>query len=366
MKLLITGGHVTPALAVIDELKKEKKDVEVIFVGRKYVSDKKEAESMEYKEVVSRGIPFINLTTGRLTRVVSVQSLKHLLKVPIGLFNSLQILLKNKPDIILSFGGYLALPVAFMGYLLRIPVYTHEQTIHPGLANKLIAKVAKKVFISFDDSKQFFQIDKVILTGNPIREQVKKTIEKPFELSKDRPVIYITGGSLGSHSINVHIETILKELLRKYTVIHQVGNVEEFKDFERLQKLRENLHSALKNQYFVKEHVSSNEIGYILSKADIVIGRSGANTFSELFALKIPAIFIPLPWSAHGEQQKQAELFKKWNVGEIFDQDEKSSELLSLITHMIDHLHEYKNNFSKISSTYPHNAAQTIIQTIFA
>jgi UDP-N-acetylglucosamine--N-acetylmuramyl-(pentapeptide) pyrophosphoryl-undecaprenol N-acetylglucosamine transferase len=363
MKLLITGGHVTPALAVIDELQKGHHDVQIIFVGRKYTSETEHVDSMEYKEVTKRNVPFFHLVTGRLTRVISFQSFKNLLKVPVGFIGALKILSQHKPDAILSFGGYLALPVAYVGYMMKIPVYTHEQTIHPGLANRIIAKVAKKVFISFEESKQYFKSD-VVLTGNPIREQILQIVKKPFEIEKDRPVIYITGGSLGSHSINVHIETILKDLLRKYQVIHQTGNVKEYNDNERLQKLRSSFHPSLQHLYIIKEHVQSDELGYVFSKADVVISRSGANTFFELLTLKKPAIFIPLPWSGYGEQQKQADLFKAWGTGEVFDQERKSAELLDMIDSMIKNLDRYKENFEKLPAHYPKNAAQSIIKAI--
>ena len=140
MKLLITGGHLAPALALIEEIQKSKKEVDVIFVGRKHPIDKEKTLSLEYKEIIKKKLTFVSLEAGRLTRIISLSSLIGILKIPIGFLKSFFIINQYRPDIIMSFGGYLALPLVFWGYIFRIPIFTHEQTIKPGLANKLISK----------------------------------------------------------------------------------------------------------------------------------------------------------------------------------------------------------------------------------
>lgn len=359
MKLLITGGHVTPAIACIEEIQHQKLPIELVFVGRTHANDSDKGISFEYQEITKRNIPFINLSAGRVTRSVSLMSLQNILKIPSGFAQAYSLLKKIKPDVILSFGGYLAVPVAIVGNYLGIPVYTHEQTIHPGLANKIIANFAKKIFISFPETKIFFDQKKVVVTGNPLRKAVFKAIHSNLKLPNERKVMYITGGSLGAHGINILIEPILKDLLEKYTVIHQTGNVTEFNDYERLSKLRENLPDKLKKYYHLKQHYFDWEIGYIYSIADLVISRSGANTFFELLALKKPAIFIPLPISANQEQQKHAELYNNAGLGEIYEGN-VAKELLDIIVRMVNNLDLYKSN-SNLSHEYPENAAKTII-----
>lgn len=362
MKILITGGHITPALAVADKLL-TKKDVEIIFVGRKYTSSEDDV-SLEYKELTKRSVRFIHLQTGRLTRVASVKSFKSVIKIIPGFYKSLLILKKERPDVVLSFGGYIALPIAVAASFLKIPVYTHEQTAIPGLTNKLIAKFCKKIFISFAESARYFEGKKTILTGNPVRESVKAELHKPFEIPTGKPVLYVTGGSLGSHSINVHIDHILEKLLDNYVVIHQTGNVKEYQDFERLQKKRSELTAELCKNYFVMEHVFEEDLGYILKRANLVISRSGANTFFELIALEKPAILIPLPWSANGEQQRHAELFAENGVGKVFDQSDTSETLESLIAMMMEDIEVYKRNFHKLKSLYKTDAADQIVSEI--
>ncbi len=362
MKILITGGHITPALALADKLL-TKKNVEIVFVGRKYTSSEDDV-SLEYKELTKRGVRFIHLHTGRLTRVASIKSFKSVMKILPGFYKSLLILRSEKPDVVLSFGGYIALPIALTASFLKIPVYTHEQTAIPGLTNKVIAKFCKKIFISFAESARYFAVKKTILTGNPVRESIFAELHKPFDIPKGKPVLYITGGSLGSHSINYHIEHILEQLLENYVVIHQTGNVSEYKDFERLQQKRQSLPTDLQKNYFLMEHTFEEDLGYILSHTDLVSSRSGANTFFELIALQKPAILIPLPWCANGEQQRHAELFAEAGVGKIFDQSDSSDSLKSLIEMMMDDIEVYKSNFHKLKSLYKTDAADQIVSEI--
>jgi UDP-N-acetylglucosamine--N-acetylmuramyl-(pentapeptide) pyrophosphoryl-undecaprenol N-acetylglucosamine transferase len=366
MKLLITGGHLAPALAFIDDLKESTyKDNQLIFVGRKYNNEFEKTLSLEYKEVEKLGIPFFHIKTGRFTRAFSWRMAQNLCFIPLGFWQAFTILRKEKPDVIVSFGSYIAVPVAVVGGFMGITVYTHEQTIHPGLANQIIGFFARCIFISFEHSQSYFAKEKTLFTGNPVRKQIFHIIKKPFLVEKTKPVIYITGGSLGSHSINMHIEKLLPTLLEQFIIIHQSGDVKEFNDNERLTKLRETLPEQLKSRYFLQSHFYVDEIGYIYSIADIVISRAGANTFFELATLHKPTIFIPLPWSGYQEQQKQAELFKQAGVGEIFDQSDDSSKLLAVIKHMNDHLEEYKQHFSHFTLYSSTNATQIIRDTIF-
>ncbi|MBI4226227.1 UDP-N-acetylglucosamine--N-acetylmuramyl-(pentapeptide) pyrophosphoryl-undecaprenol N-acetylglucosamine transferase [Candidatus Roizmanbacteria bacterium] len=370
MKILITGGHFAPALAVIDEIADK---VSVVFVGRKYSLDQEKTFSLEYQEITKRHIPFYNLQTGRLTRLLILRSILNAIKIPLGLYQAISVLTKVKPDLILSFGGYIGFPICFIGFILKIPIFIHEQTIKPGLTNRLIGHLAKKIFISFAEAKECFPPEKVVLSGNPVRKTVLSIHKKPFDLKtplsgvkKHKPVIYFTGGSLGSHSVNVKIEKILSSLLKKYAVIQQTGSVKEYNDYQRLKDKRNKLANDLKANYYIRDHFFADELGYIYSESDLVVGRSGANTVFELIAWKKPAVFIPLPWSANQEQLKQAMLLQKAGVGEIFQQSQNFNQLLQLIEKVITNLEYYKNNFKNVELLYKENAAKIIVQTILS
>ena len=341
----------SPALAVIDEIGSR---ADIIFVGKKYDPENEKTFALEYREVAKKNVLFYNLQTGRLTRLFNFKSFINLLKIPLGFYQALRILIKEKPNSILSFGGYIGFPVCLIGFLLKIPVYIHEQTSKPGLTNRITGLLAKKIFISFEETKKYFSPEKIIASGNPVRKSVLKVSKKPFNFLKNKPVIYITGGSLGSHSINNKIKEILPGLLEKYIVIHQTGS----------RIIKNILPDKLKTTYFPREHFFADEIGYIYSISDLVIGRSGANTFFELIALEKPAIFIPLPWSAKDEQKKHAMIFQNAGAGEVFFQEGSGRELLLIIEKAISSIDKYKANISKLKHYYKPHAKDEIIKLL--
>ena len=232
MKILVTGAHFTPALATIEELKKIN-GVEVVYVGRKTTLEGDNAQSVESEILPSKGIKFIPLVTGRLQRSFTIYTIPSLLKIPIGLIQSFFIVLSEKPDVVLSFGGYVAVPIVFISWLFSIPIMIHEQTLVSGLANKISSWFADKIAVSFSG---IFNKEKFILTGNPIREIVMKTKSKKEAVL---PTILITGGNQGSHVINLAVEQCLERLTRIAGVIHVTGD-NRFKDYERLQSNKNN------------------------------------------------------------------------------------------------------------------------------
>lgn len=361
MKLLVTGGHPTPALAVIDALlERGMAKEDILFVGKKYTLDTETTLSFEYKEIKKRGIEFIPLQAGKLTRLINLQSLRNVLRIPLGFYNAKKIIHTYAPSRVLTFGGYLAVPVAYWAHKKHIPIYTHEQTIRPGTANKIIAKWANRVFVSFQETARYFPKHKVLVTGNPIRQCIfqPSILDEQFDAHKQ--TIYITGGNLGSHSINMKIKPILSQLLDLYNVIHQTGDVREYNDYEVLKELAETFPPVKRKRYLIKKNVFDDEIGSVLNKADVVVGRSGANTFFELLALKKPAVFIPLPWSARDEQRQHAKLFKKLGLGEIVEQSKSPEELLNTIRSVLSNIDFYHENFKKLGIGYQGNAAEVI------
>lgn len=343
MKVLITGGHITPALALIDELQ-ERKNVSIIVVGRD--------SDFERQPVVKRDVSFVTLKTGKLDRSISLKTVADFLRIPGGLAHATAILKKEQPDIVCSFGGYIGFAISIAAYFLRIPIVIHEQTLVPGLTSKITSKIAQKTFVSFPDTVQSFTGQKTIVSGNPIRKAVSTVESKLFSIPPKKPVLYITGGSLGSVSLNTHIEHILPDLLKTFVVIHQTG----LSDKHSLQSHED---------YFTRSHIQEDEIGFVYKVADLVVCRAGANTISELLALKKPAVLVPLPWSASGEQQEHARLLVNAGVGEFFDQNRPSSHLLDLISKVAGDLSTYKTNYSKLHSLYKPDAAKTIADNLY-
>lgn len=372
MKLLIVaggGGHFAPALAVIEKLPK---DWDLLVVGRKYVFEGDQSLSLEYQTATKLNIPFQPLTTGRLQRKFTRYTINSLLKIPIGLSQATNIIAKFKPDVVLSFGGYVSVPITLAASILRIPLIIHEQTLEAGISNKLISKFAKKICISWEDSRKFFPESKVVLTGNPLRKEFEMGDLRTDEFKKNvphikvgEPTIYITGGSSGSHAINVIIEGCIKKLLQKYNVIHQVGEAAQFKDFERLTQLRDSLPDELKLGYKVVKFIEPSKVADFLNSADLVISRSGINTVTELMYFGKPSILIPLPYGQHQEQLKNAVFMKKLGLAEVVEQNELTPEKLNmLIDKIFDKIDEYKINSSKGKKLIDIQAADKIIEVV--
>ena len=361
MKILITGGHSSPAISIIESLHNKN----IVYVGREFLLDKKTEKTLEYKEILRKKIKFINLNTGKLNRELSFKSIIDFFNIPIGFINAYKIIKNEKPDIVLSFGSYIAIPICIIAWLKKIPVYIHEQTIEPGLTNRLLSKISKKIFISFPQSLKFFPTNKTLLTGNPIKQSILNP-KKIMNIKKIRPVIFITGGSLGSHSINLIIKDIAIYLLKKYMVIIQTGSADKFNDFNVLNNIKNRLPNNIQQNFYIFKSLSSDEISYLYSISDLVISRAGANTTFELIYLKKPCILIPLPWSVKNEQEKHAQLITNAHAGEIFYQNQTSNILLKIIDKILNNLSEYKNNFNNLYYLIKTNASQKIIETIFS
>lgn len=349
-KILLTGGHLTPALALIPELKKN--GFEIFFVGRKFAMEEDCVPSEEFKQITKLKIPFYQISTGRLQRRLTPHTLNSLLKIPLGFFRGLIILHTVKPNIVLSFGGYVALPVVIAAKIMKIKIVTHEQTVTIGLANKIISKLSDLILVSHKESLKYFPQNKTVLTGNPLREEIFLNNKKlPFD-----NFIYITGGNQGSHAINQIVEKNLNNLLKKYSIIHQTGSGVNLKDFKHLSEIK-------RDNYLVFPYIDSGIIGSVLNKSCLIISRSGANTIAEILALKKPAIFIPLPGSGGDEQYKNAEKLEKMGVAKIVRQENLERDLLNSIEEVISNIQKYNNNFKKIND-YDKKTPSNIVSEI--
>lgn len=370
MKVLITGGHLTPALAVIGEMKdrEQKKTVkyELVFVGRKYSYEGEDTISQEYQIITAKGIRFISLPAGKLPRHFSKYFILSILKIPLGFISSFFLINKEKPDIILSFGGYLGLPISLAGWIWKIPIITHEQTTVPGLSNKIISQIAAKICLSYPDTLKQFSQDKIVLTGNPLRKEIFQN-NKPKEINipENAKILYVTGGNLGSHALNVIIEPLLEKLLDKWFVIHQCGESAKYHDRSILESRKRTLSLEKQNNYFLKSYFGDDEIGWIMNQSHLIISRSGANTISELIALGKPAILIPLPWSGGNEQLANARMAHDIGIAEIIIQDELTPQKLwETLEKMDRNYYKYTAKRDEIIKNNFGNAAVKIVDVL--
>lgn len=363
-RIIITGGHVTPALALIDELEKGT-DWEIFFVGRKFAMEGEKQLSFEYKQIVERKIPFLSITSGRLQRSITRYTLLSLAKIPLGIVQSYRILLRTKPHIIVSFGGYIALPIALSGWSLGIPIVTHEQTTIPGLANRIIAFLAKKICISWPETQKYFIHNKVILTGNLLRSQMLKKDSTPVLHTYKRDILYISGGSLGSHRINSLIAEILEELLQKFYIVHQCGESSLTHDYDFLVSKKNSLPKKVSAYYIVRPHFLAEEVAWLFSYSKLVVSRSGANTISELAYMEKPALLLPLPHAGASEQYANAQRLVSIGMAELIEDDKLTAEsLFKTIIYMIQRIHTYEKNAHQAKSWINPHAAQDMVSIL--
>ena len=347
-KILITGGHLACAVAVLDGLV-AKGFTNIVWVGAKYVQTDVYNNSAEYKLITGKNIKFIELNAGKLWRKVTIKTfskaIKNFLLIPVGFFRARKIIVQEKPELIISFGGFLALPIVIAAKLSKIKVVTHEQTITVGLANKIISKFADKIFISFKQSVKYFPSKKVVYTGLPLRKEIFTKTTDFFKFKNNNPVIYVTGGNQGANTINWRLFKILPQLLGIANVIHQVGASTITNDLLNASQIKNQLTEEVRDNYYYYTN-SFDSIGEIFSKANIILSRSGANTVYEIMALGKLAVLIPIPWSSGQEQLLNAKLVASTGLGFILDQYDAMppNELYQAIINSIE-VYKNKNDF---------------------
>lgn len=330
--IVLCGGHAaTTALATIEELIRRKKDAgDLIWIGSKKAMEGGRTLSLESQIFDKVGVKSYPIISGRLQRKFTLWTIPSLIKIPIGFINALLLLLKTKPQVVVSFGGYAAFPVVFSSWLLRVPVILHEQTTTIGLANKLSLPFADKICLGREESRKYCHKKNCILVGNPIMTQIAEIETK--EKIGNPPTIFITLGSRGSQKINKVVYGILDRLLEKYRVIHITGEA----DFEKFQKRKGSFKGERFVRYEVYPSVDPMQIDGLYKEADIVIARAGANTVSEIIATRRPSILIPIPWSHLEEQKNNALVARKIGIARILEQENLSGiTLLSEIDILI-------------------------------
>ena len=301
MKILITGGgtggHVSPAVAVITRLRElsalDNSPLELHYVGS--------VSGIERPTMEGLGVPYTAIQTGKLRRYLSIQTPVDLLvRLPLGAFQALNAVRRFRPDVIFSTGGYVCVPTVVAGWLLRVPALTHEQTALVGLANRIAGRFARRIAVSYAQSARYFPPGKVVLTGNPIRPSLLEGNAAHgaarFGFDPAMPTVYVTGGAQGSHALNMAVEGALPDLLGVCQVIHQCGEGPNGSgaDLKSLQAASAALPPYLQERYRVQPFVG-DEIADVYALASLVVGRAGAGTVNELANLGKPSILVPLP-----------------------------------------------------------------------
>lgn len=313
-----TGGHLSPALATIDSLqvKLPPDQLSLMYLGSR--------GGTEASVVPLLGIPFRAVTTGKLRRYLSVENALDAFRIPIGVLQALYHLLVFRPDVIFATGGYVSVPTVIAGWMLHKKILMHEQTGTLGLANRINARFASDIALSFENTTGVPARLRAVVTGNPVRREVfagtRDEAARHFNLSRDLPTVYVTGGAQGAHIINQTVQAILPKLLEAAQVIHQCGSAPGTQaDYESLLQTVKQLPENLQRRYVLHGYIGQ-EIGLVYALADLVVSRAGAGTVNELATLGKPAVLIPLPGTRYDEQTKNAERFANLKAGVMIEQ----------------------------------------------
>ena len=313
-KIIMTGGgtagHVTPNLALVPLLKE--KGYEIFYIGS--------YTGIEKKLVEDAGITYYGISSGKLRRYHDWKNFTDPFRVIKGFSEANQLMKHIKPDVVFSKGGFVSVPVVMAAARQHIPAIIHESDMTPGLANKLAIPFASKVCCNFPETMQYLPDGKAVHTGSPIRKELfsgNKEAGLAFTgFNTDKPVILIMGGSIGSRFINNAVWASLDTLLEKFQIVHLVG--------------KGNINNDLVGRVGYKQYeFISEQLNDIFAMTDLMISRAGANSISEILALKIPNILIPLSAAAsRGDQILNAASYEKQGFSTVLQEEELTGELL--------------------------------------
>ncbi len=345
VRVLVTGGgsggHVTPALATIDAITALAERDGAWTPTFLYAGSHR---GIERQMAQAAGLPFKAIATGKLRR--SHRLLGHLtwrnlldaLRLPWGVLQALALVLRFRPHVVLSTGGFVCVPPVLAAWLLRAPVITHEQTVQMGLANRIASRFARRIALTYESARDDLPAGlrpRAFVTGNPVRpvifngQRAAALALAGFAGDDALPTLYVTGGAQGAQPVNRAVAEALPALLAACRVIHQCGRqaTAEMSELERLQALRASLPGPLQARYHVIDFVA-DEIGDIYALADVVVSRSGAGTLAELFALGKPAILIPLVPTGGDEQRRNARHAQQAGAATIIEQADLTGDVL--------------------------------------
>lgn len=350
-----TGGHIFPAIAIADALKKRFLQAEILFIGAK--------DRMEMDRVPKAGYPIEGLWISGFKRELSLDNLSFPFKLISSMCKARKILRRFRPDVVIGVGGFASGPTMKTAASMRIPIIIQEQNSFPGVTNKIVAKKADKICVAYDNMDKWFPKDKIVLTGNPLRNNIRPLKDKKkesvefFGLNPDKKVILLVGGSQGALGINKGISAQLDTFKdNDYQMIWQTGKHYYEKA---MQEVRDGgLQDRIKCTVFI------DRMDYAYAAADVVISRAGAMSISELSLLNKAVVFVPLPTAAEDHQTKNAQRLVDAGAALLVKNGETEKELLPVVFGLMGDetkQNEMMNNISKFAKP---DAAEDIVNQI--
>ena len=345
-----TGGHIYPAVAIANELKSRFPDAEFLFVGAK--------DKMEMQKVPQAGYKIEGLWIAGLQRKLTLQNAMFPFKLIDSLWKSRKIIKQFKPNVVIGTGGFASGPLLQTANMLNIPTVIQEQNSYPGITNKLLSKKANKICVAYENLDRFFPKEKMILTGNPVRQDLIDIESKRaeaiqyFNLDTNKKTLLVLGGSLGARRVNQLIEKELENIVsQNVQVIWQCGKL-YFEDYKKY------------NSDNVQVLAFIDRMDLVYAAADIVISRAGASSVSELCIVGKPVIFIPSPNVAEDHQTKNAKSIVD-KKGAIMLRESELDSQFSLVFEALSKDHGKQEQLSKnIKHLAMPNATKQIVDEI--
>lgn len=349
-----TGGHIFPAVAIANALKEKHPGIDILFVGA--------IGRMEMEKVPAAGYKIEGLNISGIQRKLTLKNFAVPFKIISSTLKAKRILKEFKPDVVIGTGGFASGPMLRAAAKKGIPTVIQEQNSFPGLTNKILAKHVSKICVAFDGLEKFFPKDKIVITGNPVRNEVvkldgkKPRAEEFFTMQGNKKTVLIVGGSLGARTINQAV----KKFVQKWNsediqIIWQTGKpfYEEAKQFVESNNL---------GNVRVYDFISKMDMAYAM--ADIVISRAGAIAISELCLVKKPVILVPSPNVAEDHQTKNAMALVNHRAAILVKDVEANEKLDETVQQLLNDTLRYEQLKSNIASLGMANATETIVSVI--
>ena len=353
-----TGGHIFPALAIANRIKKEIPEADILFIG----ADNK----MEMRRVPEAGYPIEGLTIYGISRDFSAKGITRNLKLPFVLLKSYnkakKIIKQFDPELVIGVGGFASGPALRAANALKIPTLIQEQNSYPGVTNKMLAKQVRKICVAYDGLEQYFPADKIVKTGNPVRDEiihiVKKTDEayQFFGFSKEKKTILVVGGSLGCQTFNRCMAAHLDEIEQMgVQLLWQTGE-SFYKNIDPALLARQN--DTIKIVPFIKN------MNHAYGVADLIVSRAGALAISELTIVGSPTILVPFPYAAEDHQTKNAYALSSRKAAYLIPDNKAKDELMPLIKKLMADEDECRTLSENIKAMAQPDAIDAIMEEI--
>ena len=346
-----TGGHIYPAIAIANELKARFPDAEFLFVGAK--------DKMEMQKVPQAGYKIEGLWIAGLHRKLTLQNLMFPLKLASSLTKARKIIKEFKPDVVIGTGGFASGPLLQMANSLKIPTVIQEQNSYPGITNKLLSKKANAICVAYQNLERFFPAAKIILTGNPVRQDLleihskRNEAIKHFNLDANKKTLVVLGGSLGARRVNRLIEKEIYNIVSKdIQIIWQCG------------KMYYHDYNHFTDGKIVQVVSFIDRMDLVYAAADFVISRAGASSVSELCLVAKPVIFIPSPNVAEDHQTKNAKAIADKNGAILIKESELDATFEPIFSNLVFNQNLQKELSENIKKLAKPNATKDIVEQI--